>query len=328
MKTVNKSIVNVGETVEYSITLTNQCTSPLTNLSFQDTIPDVLTFVTGSVVINNISFMTANPNVGFALPDIPGGGSVTVTFEARADSVPAVNPTLNSANITYSYTPVEGGIPGVFEVTSNEVAVTIQTLADISVIKTASPNPVTPGELLTFEISIHNAGPSSAESVTLNDTIPSLFLNAEYSVDGGVTFLPWTGSLNIGTLMNQETRLIAIRGTVSTSAMSSFSNTATVVSSTPDPNPDNNTSTIVVHILTARCQAITDIIQSVAMQETALSHILNAEGEKIQKFVSIDDIRSDQLLMLNDSVKSLVGSVARLESVLQAKLQGISHIDC
>ena len=65
MKTVNKSIVNVGETVEYSITLTNQCTSPLTNLSFQDTIPDVLTFVTGSVVINNISFMTANPNVGF-----------------------------------------------------------------------------------------------------------------------------------------------------------------------------------------------------------------------------------------------------------------------
>lgn len=328
VKTVNKSIVNVGETVEYSVTLTNQCTSPLTNLSFQDTIPDVLTFVTGSVVINNISFMTANPNVGFALPDIPGGGSVTVTFEARADSVPAVNPTLNSANITYSYTPVEGGIPGVFEVTSNEVAVTIQTLADISVIKTASPNPVTPGELLTFEISIHNAGPSSAESVTLNDTIPSLFLNAEYSVDGGVTFLPWTGSLNIGTLMNQETRLIAIRGTVSTSAMSSFSNTATVVSSTPDPNPDNNTSTIVVHILTARCQAITDIIQSVAMQETALSHILNAEGEKIQKFVSIDDIRSDQLLMLNDSVKSLVGSVARLESVLQAKLQSISHIDC
>ncbi len=34
VKTVNKSIVNVGETVEYSITLTNQCTSPLTNLSF------------------------------------------------------------------------------------------------------------------------------------------------------------------------------------------------------------------------------------------------------------------------------------------------------
>ena len=35
---------------------------------------------------------------------------------------------------------------------------------------------------------------------------------------------------------------------------------------------------------TTRDQAITDLIQSVALEETALSHILNAEGEKIQKF--------------------------------------------
>lgn len=32
---------------------------------------------------------------------------------------------------------------------------------------------------------------------------------------------------------------------------------------------------------TTRDQAITDLIQSVALEETALSHILNAEGEKI-----------------------------------------------
>lgn len=30
---------------------------------------------------------------------------------------------------------------------------------------------------------------------------------------------------------------------------------------------------------TTRDQAITDLIQSVALEETALSHILNAEGE-------------------------------------------------
>lgn len=38
---------------------------------------------------------------------------------------------------------------------------------------------------------------------------------------------------------------------------------------------------------TTRTQAITDIIESVALQETALSHILNAEGEKIQKMVAL-----------------------------------------
>ena len=38
---------------------------------------------------------------------------------------------------------------------------------------------------------------------------------------------------------------------------------------------------------TTREQAVTDIIESVALQETALSHILNAEGEKIQKMVAL-----------------------------------------
>ena len=32
-----------------------------------------------------------------------------------------------------------------------------------------------------------------------------------------------------------------------------------------------------------RCQAVTDIVTSVALEQTALSHILNAEGEKFKK---------------------------------------------
>ena len=43
---------------------------------------------------------------------------------------------------------------------------------------------------------------------------------------------------------------------------------------------------------TTREQAITDIIESVALEETALSHILNAEGEKIQKMVAMPDLES------------------------------------
>ena len=54
---------------------------------------------------------------------------------------------------------------------------------------------------------------------------------------------------------------------------------------------------------TTREQAITDLIQSVALEETALSHILNAEGEKLQKIMSFDDIAPDTVLMANRSVK-------------------------
>ena len=71
---------------------------------------------------------------------------------------------------------------------------------------------------------------------------------------------------------------------------------------------------------TTRVQAVTDIIQSVALEETALSHILNAEGEKIQKMVAMADVTPEQLLATNKSVESMVNAVARLEMILQSKL--------
>lgn len=71
---------------------------------------------------------------------------------------------------------------------------------------------------------------------------------------------------------------------------------------------------------TTRTQAITDIIESVALQETALSHILNAEGEKIQKMVALEDVTPDVLLATNKSVESMVNAVSKLEMILHSKL--------
>lgn len=70
-----------------------------------------------------------------------------------------------------------------------------------------------------------------------------------------------------------------------------------------------------------RTQAITDIIEAIALQETALSHILNAEGEKMQAVIAMEDISGAELLELNRSVELLVGAVTRLEIILQSKLE-------
>lgn len=71
---------------------------------------------------------------------------------------------------------------------------------------------------------------------------------------------------------------------------------------------------------TTRTQAITDMIESVALEETALSHILNAEGEKIQKLVAMEDVTPEVLLATNKSVESMVNAVSRLEMILHSKL--------
>ncbi|MEG3030075.1 MAG: hypothetical protein RR827_06710, partial [Oscillospiraceae bacterium] len=69
-----------------------------------------------------------------------------------------------------------------------------------------------------------------------------------------------------------------------------------------------------------RSLAISDIIQSVAMEQTALSHILNAEGEKIQRALAMN-LSEEQLLDVNKSVTKMVNSVSTLELVLQGKLK-------
>ncbi|MCL2086502.1 MAG: hypothetical protein FWH05_02765 [Oscillospiraceae bacterium] len=71
----------------------------------------------------------------------------------------------------------------------------------------------------------------------------------------------------------------------------------------------------------SRDQAITDVIESIALQETALSHILNAEGEKMQAFIAAKDIQPNDLLRLNCAVAKFVRTITKLEFLLDAKLE-------
>lgn len=74
--------------------------------------------------------------------------------------------------------------------------------------------------------------------------------------------------------------------------------------------------------------AIGDIIESIAMEESSLSHILNAESEKIMAVVKNPSATADQLMAVNRSVQSTISAVTRLEATLQAKLAMFQPIIC
>ena len=250
-KSVSDTNVEVGQIITYTIKLANTCNNSLTDVIFQDIVPEGLEFLPGTVTVNGSSETNANPNNGFTIPNILGGNTATITFDAVVTNIPTINPTLNTATMTYSYTPVEGGIPSINIVDSNIVSVEINASADISVIKTGSPNPVDQGEMLNFTMEILNEGPSKAENVILSDIVPPSIIGVEFSIDGGVTWNTWTGSYIIGTLLNGSSRTILIRGTVNSTATGTIINTATVTSTTPDPNPDNNTSTTNTEVISS-----------------------------------------------------------------------------
>lgn len=64
--------------------------------------------------------------------------------------------------------------------------------------------------------------------------------------------------------------------------------------------------------------ALTALLQSVALVESALAHILNAEGEKLQKAVCMAHC-IEELIDVNESITETVNAAAALEASLRDK---------
>jgi len=67
--------------------------------------------------------------------------------------------------------------------------------------------------------------------------------------------------------------------------------------------------------------ALAGVVASIALQEAAVSHVLNAEGEKIQAVVGMEDASVGDLQSINLTVGNMVDNVALFEDVLQNKLR-------
>lgn len=75
-----------------------------------------------------------------------------------------------------------------------------------------------------------------------------------------------------------------------------------------------------------KCCAAASLLQSIALEETALSHIINAEGEKLQKAINQCHPTSHELIEVNSSVESMIDKITSLEIVLKAKLDFIAPL--
>ena len=72
-------------------------------------------------------------------------------------------------------------------------------------------------------------------------------------------------------------------------------------------------------------QAVVDLVESIALQESALSHILCAETQKMKAALSMEELDLCKLLEVNDSATNMVHAVANLELVLKEKLEFIAN---
>lgn len=72
-------------------------------------------------------------------------------------------------------------------------------------------------------------------------------------------------------------------------------------------------------------QVVLDMLESTAMQSSALSHILCAESQTVQAALGLENIDLSKLLELNDAAANMVHAVANLELLLKDKLEFIAN---
>lgn len=71
-----------------------------------------------------------------------------------------------------------------------------------------------------------------------------------------------------------------------------------------------------------RKDAYADIMESIALMEASMAHILNAEGEKLQKVLSLTD-DTDKILCMNREINKTIINATHLEHTLYAKLSAL-----
>ena len=81
LKEANTTAVKSGDTITYTITISNEGTLKNTNVMFTDPLPDTVTFVDGSVKIDDVEQTDLNPITGFALKDLDTNDSTKVEFK-------------------------------------------------------------------------------------------------------------------------------------------------------------------------------------------------------------------------------------------------------
>ncbi|MFY0591879.1 FG-GAP-like repeat-containing protein, partial [Roseivirga sp.] len=227
-KSVSPENADAGESVDFTITVTNNGPDLATGVALTDQIPSGFTFVSAAPEQGTFDNSSGEWSIG----NIANGTTVEIVITATANSAGSFT---NVASITAAdnFDPDLG---------NNTAIVNIATSAvDIQVAKRASGATQNVGRTRTFFVTALNAGPDVATGIVLQDILPSGYEFVSRTRTHG-EYDNATGLWTIGTLAVAEEAELQIR--VRMLATGDFDNTASLLSvdQTDTDNTNNSAS--------------------------------------------------------------------------------------
>ncbi|MFB9262433.1 Ig-like domain repeat protein [Bradyrhizobium erythrophlei] len=238
-----------GQNATYTITVTNNGPSAAANVSLADALPAGTTFVSFSIP-GGWSAITppigGTGSVTASIASFASGGTATFTLVAQVAPAATAGSTITNT-ATVSSTTAD---PNAANNSSSSSLTVTAPVADLAVTK-VGPASVLHGQNATYTITVSNAGPIAAASVSLTDTLPAGMTFVSFSIPGGwsalVPPIGGTGTVTatIASLASggSATFTLVAQVAASTPGGTTISNTATVSTTTTDPINSNNSST-------------------------------------------------------------------------------------
>ncbi len=234
-----------GQTVSYTITVNNAGPSNAANVSLSYPVPANTTFTS----------LTSPGGWSCTTPAVGGTGTVSCTTLSLATGsaaftlVVTVDPNATAASISGTAT-VASATPDPTPGNESATAATpLGTSADLGITNTASTPSAINGQPITYTITVTNAGPSTAASVSMSNAIPANTTFTSLTSPGGWSCTtPAVGGTGTVTCTNPAlatgSAVFSLTVTIDSGApVTMIVDTATVSSTTSDPAPGNESAT-------------------------------------------------------------------------------------
>ncbi|PKV51821.1 putative repeat protein (TIGR01451 family) [Aquimarina sp. MAR_2010_214] len=229
-KTVDNSTPNEGDTITYTIDVTNNGVAQATNLVITDLLPSGVTYVND--IPSQGSYVPASGN--WVIGDLASGVNTTLDIIVTIDSGTSGN-TINNV-ITFV---MDQNDPNP---TNNDLEeeIVIGNEADLEITKTVNDSAPTEGDTITYTITVRNNGEAQTTSLLINDLLPVGLTYVSNTSSLG-TYDNVTGNWTIGNLSTGVTAILSIDATVDIGTSgTTINNVITYTMDQTDPDLTNN----------------------------------------------------------------------------------------
>jgi uncharacterized repeat protein (TIGR01451 family) len=248
--------VTAGSNITYTQTVTNSGPAAASTVTVTETVPTVpvtTTFVSLSGPAGWTCTVTAPYTCTIA--SLADNATATFTFVVKVSATATSGATITDTASVASSVTTDPNIGN----NSASVSVQVADSASLSITNTASPVPVQAGNDITYTQVVTNTGPSAATTASFTETTPpdTTFVSLTPIPSGWSCTLPMAGSAGTITCTNPSFAVgtasfpVIVKVTAGTAAGTAVNDTATISSTTADPNLANNSATAADVVATA-----------------------------------------------------------------------------